>query len=97
MELDKYWISRFVDGEPEAEAGILKIALSHKYQREYTDLKTVCKAAGLSQIETETIRRWKQHGTEADSNIISRLLAFIEFEEPERYNQALFHYYINNK
>lgn len=83
------------DGTPEAEAQILKIALCRKYQQDYSDIDTVCKRAGLYPAEAEAIKRWKQHGIGECSNEISRLLAYIEYEEPERYRKALYHY--NNR
>lgn len=93
MDIDRYWIDRYVDGNPEAEARILKIALCRKYQHDYSDIDKVCKAAGLYPAETEAIKRWKAHSLGNCVNEINRLLAYIEFAEPDRYNKALYNYY----
>lgn len=83
-------------GDPIAEAGVLRIALCDKFQKEYTDLYTVCKSAGLYQYETEAIRLWKYHHRGECSNEINRLLGYIQYYEPERFNKSLI-LYLKNK
>lgn len=86
-----------IDGDPIAEAGVLRIALCDKFQKEYTDLYTVCKSAGLYQSETESIRLWKYHHIGECSNEINRLLDYIQYYEPERFKKSLILYIKNNK
>ena len=87
--IDRKWLEYYVDGNIEAEDQILKIALCRKYQEEYSDLQTVCKNAGLYPAEAEAIRKWKYHGRECYNNETGRLLDYIRWYEPERYDKAL--------
>lgn len=93
MEIDREWYNRYVDGKPEAEERILKIALCRKYQKDYTDIDAVCKAAGLYPPEIEAIKQWKQHDIGDCINERNRLLSYIQYSECERYNKALLNYY----
>ena len=47
------------DGDIEAEAAIVKIALCGKYQKEYSTLQEACQRAGLYPAEAEAIRLWR--------------------------------------
>ena len=83
------------DGDLEAEADIVKIALCGKYQEEYSTLETACRRAGLYPAEAEAIRLWRQHGTGKPTNEIDRLFYYFQYEEPQRYSKAV--YFYNNK
>lgn len=78
------------DGDIEAEAVIVKIALCGKYQREYSTLEEACKRAGLYPDEAEAIRLWRQHGIGTPTNEIDRLFYYFQYEEPERYSKAVY-------
>ena len=80
------------DGDIEAEAAIVKIALCGKYQREYSTLEEACKRAGLYPAEAEAIRRWKQHGIGEPTNEIDRLFYYFQYEERERYSKSVYLY-----
>ena len=78
------------DGNIEAEAAIVKIALCGKYQAQYSNLETACKRAGLYPAEAEAICLWKQHGIGTPTNEIDRLFYYFQYEEPERYSKTVY-------
>lgn len=84
------------DGDIEAEAAIVKIALCGKYQQMYSTLQGACQRAGLYPIEIQSIKKWKYHNIGNPTNEIDRLFYFFQFEETERYNKAVY-LYTNNK
>ena len=94
MEIDKDWIIRFVDTDPEGQEEVLKIALCQKYQRDYSNLITLCENAGLGAERANTVKKWlyrnDYYGYEEDI-----LYEYIKENEPERYKKALTIYYNN--
>lgn len=80
------------DGDIDAEAAIVKIALCGEYQQMYSTLETACQRAGLYPAEAEAIRRWKYHGIGTPINEIDRLFYYFQYEERERYSKAVYLY-----
>lgn len=96
--IDKEWIYNNVDGEPQAQEAILKLALNYENHHYYKDLKTLCREAGLYPAETRAIMEWVEGGTDDYTNEINRLFSYLEFSIPDLFNKCVLEYYnkLNN-
>lgn len=83
------WSFQNVEGIIEKEAEVLKIALCQSYQNRYTDLKTMCKNAGLTPFQAEEVRKWKQNGHKLDTYIFYQLYQYLCYDERERFIRAI--------
>ena len=90
------WAFYNIDGDTSKEGEVLKIALCQSYQQRYTDLKTMCFNAGLTDYQVELVRKWKQHGGQLDSYIFYTLYEHLIYNERERYLKSLCIYYKQN-
>ena len=80
------------DGDIEAEAEIVKIALCRKYQDLYSDIETACRNAGLFPIDAETIKKWKYHGIGNPADEYNALYYYFKESERERFDKSVFIY-----
>lgn len=90
------WCFYNVDGYPQKEWDILKIALCQKYQENYSDIQTMCLNAGLPQDAAEAVKRWKYHNQQADTYILNTLYDYLVYKERERFLKSLHIYYKQN-
>ena len=80
------------DGDFEAEAAIVKIALCGKYQQIYSTLEEIGRRAGLYPDQIESVRRWKQHSTGLPLGEIDTLFDYFKSYEKERFDKAVYLY-----
>lgn len=80
------------DGNLEAEAAIVKIALCGKYQQIYSTLEEAGERAGLFPDQIEEIKQWKYHGIGQPLGNIDTLFDYFKYYERERYDKAVYLY-----
>ena len=90
------WAYNHIEGDPEKECEVLKIALCQSYQKQYTDIETLCKNAGLGNGQAEMVKKWKQNGRIIPYYEIKILYDYICYYEKERFIRAVKAYYRNN-
>ena len=91
--ISNQWIYNNVDGEPQAQEAILRLALNYENQHYYKDLITLCNDAGLYPAETRAILEWIEDGPDDYTNEINRLVSHLEYNLPELYSKCLLQYY----
>ena len=95
MEFDRF--CEWICNNPEAEATILRIALTRQMQQEYTSIDKLCDEALIKLYQKENIIKWyagmKEQTADPPFYEIGQLVNYIMVEETERYNRAVFIYY----
>ena len=80
------------DGNLEAEAAIVKIALCRKYQEMYSTLEEAGERAGLFPDQIEEVKAWKYHSIGQPLGDIDTLYDYFKDYEKERFDKAVYLY-----
>lgn len=83
------------DGFYEMVEGVMRIALCHKYQKMYTDIKTLCEKCNIYGDEVKEINRWKYNGGKPNLVNLQVMYDYIKENEEERFKKSMYWYTID--